>query len=109
MMIKRRKNFLPSIILAILLWGMLAGLVIWVDPELVKDILLPGVYLPFFLIFFPAGLLTLSLLFGNSGRGILAALGLNIFLLLRIFGFGNWLNLVLIAGIVVAIDRLRAR
>ena len=108
-MLKRRKNFLPSIILALLLWGILTGLVIWVDPVLVKDILLPGVYLPFFIIFFPASIITLALLFGNSARGMLAALGLNIFLFLRIFGFGNWLNLVLIAGIVLAIDRFVKR
>lgn len=103
----KRKNYLPTLILTLILWGLLATIIIWVDPQLVKDIILPGVYLPFFVVFWPASFFTLALLMGSSGRGFLAATGLNIFLLLRIFGFGNWLNLILIVGIVLAIDRFR--
>ena len=104
----KRKNYLPTLILTLVLWGLMAAMIIWVDPQLVKDILIPGVYLPFFVVFWPASFFTLALLLGNSRRGMLAATGINIFLLLRVFGFGNWLNLVLIAGIVIAIDRLRS-
>ena len=104
----KRKNYLPTLILTLVLWGLMAAMIIWVDPQLVKDILIPGAYLPFFVVFWPASFFSLALLIGNSGRGMLAATGINIFLLLRVFGFGNWLNLVLIAGIVMAIDRLRS-
>ena len=103
----KRKNYLPTLILTLLLWALLASMIIWVDPQLVKDILLPGVYLPFFVVFWPASFFTLALLIGSSSRGLLVATGINIFLLLRVFGFGNWLNLILIAGIVLAIDRFR--
>lgn len=83
-------------------------MIVFVDPQLVRDLILPGSYLPFFLLFFPTSLLSLALIFGNTKRGILAAIGLNLFLLLRIYGLGSWLNLVLITGIVIAIDRARS-
>ncbi len=104
----KRKNYLPTLILSLILWGLLAAMIVWVDPQLVKDILIPGAYLPFFLVFLPASILSLALIFGNTARGLLVAAGLNVFLLLRVFEFGSWLNLVLIAGIVIAIDRIRS-
>jgi len=104
-MLKRRKNYLPTLILIVVLWTLLGLMLYFVEPALVKDILIPGVYLPFFLIFFPAGWFTLSIIWGNSRRGLLTAIGLTVFLLLRIFQFGNVLNLVLILGILIAVDR----
>lgn len=92
-------------ILIVTLWTLLGLLLYFVEPALIKDILIPGVYLPFFLIFFPAGWLTLAIIWGNGRRGLLTAVGLTIFLLLRIFQLGNALNLVLILGILIAVDR----
>jgi len=102
---KRRKNYFPTVILIVVLWGLLGVLITRVEPELIKDILIPGFYLPFFLLFLPASFLTLAILLANAKRGLLGALGLNAFLILRIFQFGNLLNLFLIIGIIVAMDR----
>lgn len=104
-MLRRRKNYLPALILIVLLWGLLSLVLFFVEPSLIKDVLIPGVYLPFFLIFFPAGWFTLAIICGNTRRGLLMAIGLSVFLLLRIFQFGNGLNLVLILGILIAVDR----
>lgn len=104
-MIKRRKNYLPSLVLIIILWGLLGALVYWVEPELVKDVLIPGLYLPFFLLFFPASLLTLALLLGNSRKGFLISLGITIGLILRVYRLDNWLNYILILGLMLAVDR----
>lgn len=101
----RRKNYLPTAILILVLWGLLGAIVTQVEPELVKDLLMPGLYLPFFLVFFPACFLTLTMVLANTKRGLLAALGLTGFLILRVFELGNLLNLLLIAGILVAVDR----
>ena len=101
---KRRKNYLPTLILIAVLWSLLALLVYFVEPELIKDILVPGLYLPFFLLFFPASLFTLSIIWGNGRRGLLSAVGLSVFLILRIYQLGNSLNLLLIFAILVAVD-----
>lgn len=104
-MLKRRKNYLPTLILIVLLWSLLSLMLFFVEPGLIKDILIPGVYLPFFLVFFPASWFTLAIIWGNTRHGLLIAIGLNVFLLLKIFQFGNLLNLVLILGILIAVDR----
>lgn len=101
----QRKSYLPSLILALVLWGLLFSLVFYVEPTMVKDILFKNLYLPFFLILLPASFVILSLIFGSSKRGFLITMGLVIFLMLRIFELGNILNFSLIAGIVMALDR----
>lgn len=80
-------------------------MVVYVDPALVKDVLLPGVYLPFLIIFFPASFFTLAVILADSKRGLLGAVGLSGFLLLRVLKLGNVLNLLLLVGILVAIER----
>lgn len=102
---RRRNHYLPALILILVLWTLLALMLIFVEPELIQNILIPGIYLPFFLLFFPAVFFPAALLWGNSRRGLLTAAGVSVFLLLRVFGLGNSLNLVLILGILVAVDR----
>ncbi len=102
---QRRKNYLPTLVLILILWGLLALMLAYVEPELIKDVLIKGAYLPFFLLFFPASFFTAAIIWGNSRRGFLTAAGLTIFLLLRLYGLGNVLNLLLILGIVIAVDR----
>jgi hypothetical protein len=92
-------------ILTVVLWSLLGLMVYFVEPSLIKDILVPGLYLPFFLLFFPASWFTLAIILGNTRRGLLASLGLTSFLILRLFRLGNVLNLVLILGILIAVDR----
>lgn len=104
-MIQRRKNYLPTIILIIVLWLLLGLMIYEVEPILVKDIIVPGLYLPFWLIFFPATWLTLALIFGNTKRAFIATTGLTAMMILRIYNLGNILNLILVAGITIAIDR----
>lgn len=102
---KKRKNFLPTLILILVLWVSLGGLIYYVDPELVKDMVVPGLYLPFFLMFFPASFLTLAAVFTNSRRGLLGAMMITGFLVLRIYKLGNFLNFLLLLAIAVAVDR----
>lgn len=105
-MLKHRKNYLPTVLLMIVLWSILGLMMFGVDPELVKDILIPGLFLPFWLVFFPASLITLALVFSNTKRGLITALGITIILILKIYDLGNILNVILVAGIILAIDRL---
>jgi len=89
----------------LVLWGLLGGLIFWVEPELVKDIIVPGLYLPFFLIFLPASFFSLSLLFNHTRRGLILSLSLSLYLALRIYEMANALNILLIIGIAIAVER----
>jgi hypothetical protein len=102
---KRRKNYLPAVILILVLWSLLGAMIYWVEPELVKDMLVPGLYLPFFLLFSPACFFTLAIVLANTRKGLLVTIGLTGFLILRVYQLGNLLNLLLLAGMVVAVER----
>jgi hypothetical protein len=96
--IKRRKNFLPALILTLIFWGGLAWLVYTFPPESVYLII------SFYLLFFTAVFFTMALSFGNSKTGLTIASWAFLFLLLRYFKIGNLLNLSLLALIFLLIS-----
>ncbi|MCJ7804235.1 hypothetical protein MUP35_00670 [Patescibacteria group bacterium] len=88
--IKRRKNFLPALILTLIFWGGLSWLVYTSPPESFWLII------SFYLLLFAAVFFTTALSFGNSKIGLIAALWAILFLLLCYFKIGNLLNLSLL-------------
>lgn len=100
---KKRKNFLPTLIAIILLWAGAAFMIYFADPD--KLLVVPL----FFLIFFLALLFTFSTLFANSRRGFLTAFAITFFLLLKYFGVGNLINLLLLAGIIITAELYLSR
>ena len=94
----KRKNFLPTLLITILLWLLLGGLVYFVDPGSFSAI--PA----FFVLFFTVLLFTFSLLFADSRRGLISSISLTLFCLLAYLGVGNILNLILIVAIAVCIE-----
>ncbi len=95
---KRRKNFLPTLIITFLLWAGFFFTVYFVDPNTIGAIPL------FFFVLWLAFLFTFSVLFANARRGLVASIGLIIFLYLRFLGVGNLLNFLLIGGVAVSIE-----
>ena len=93
-----RKSFLPTLILAIVLWGLMAYIVYFVNPF--SFLALPI----FFVTLFTTLLLTFSILFTGARRGLLTSIVVTSFLSLRYFGVGNIVNLVLIIGLALAIE-----
>ncbi len=93
-----RKNFLPTLLVTLVLWGTIAGVVFFVSPEV------SGAPFVLFLLLFLALLFTFSLALANSRRGFLAAITITTFLIFRYFGIGNLLNLLLLAGLALAIE-----
>lgn len=93
-----RRNFLPTLILTIALWLLVAALVYFVDPDTFFAI--PA----FFILGFFALLFTFSTLFENSRRGLIVAAAITVFLILRYFGIGNIINLLLVVAIAVTIE-----
>lgn len=95
---KRRKNFLPTLLLAFLFWLLWGGLVYFITPDN------EAVLIAFYFLLFMACFLTTSLIFANSRRGLIAALGVIAFLLLRYYQLGNILNIGLLVGILISLN-----
>jgi hypothetical protein len=93
-----RKNFFPTLLVIVTLWSLLGLIIIFTSPYTVGSLIL------FFIILFAAVLFTFSLVFANTRRGFLIALGIIVFLILRYFGIGNILNLLLIVGALISVD-----
>lgn len=51
-------RWMPKVISLVVLWGAVLAVILFVEPELVRDIVIPGSYLPFFLLIFLAILYT---------------------------------------------------
>lgn len=96
----KRRNFLPTFLIAILLWLILATLVYFVEPETF------GAVPAFFVLVFCAFLFTFAVIFANTRRGVIVALSTTFFLILRYFELGNILNLILIAALAVTFEFL---
>lgn len=95
---RRRKNFLPTLLITIILWSIWAITFFFVPPE---TFLVPILFL---FITFLATLFTGSLIFANTRRGLLSALGILFFMLLNYYNIGNYLNIVLLVGILFAAE-----
>jgi hypothetical protein len=99
----KRKNFLPTLLITVLMWILLGGLVYFIDPDTFMAIPL------FFILLFSTILFTSSLLFASSRRGIITSLSLSLFTILAYLGVGNILNLALIVAIAVCVEIYLAR
>ena len=95
---RARKNFLPTLIVISILWGLAGYMIYAVDPE--KTGAVPA----FFFLVLVALIFTLSTMYANTRRGVLTSIAILFFLILRYFGIGNLLNLILIAGIALTIE-----
>lgn len=101
--VKLRKNFFPTLAVSLLLWGLIALLIYFVEPDTF------GAVFIFLLLCFTALLFTFSLAFANSRRGFIAAVALTLFLVLRYFGVGNILNFLLISTLAIILELIHAK
>ena len=96
--ILKRKNFFPTFIITVLLWGLLASFIYFVDPRGFAAIPI------FFILVFMALLFTISLIFVDRRRGFLGAIAITFFLILTLLGVGNILNFILILAITICVE-----
>jgi len=98
-MILRRKNFLPSLVITFLLFLSLISIIYFTDPGTSLFVLLFFTNLFAFLFFL------FSLIFAGSRRGFIISICLTMFAIFRLFGIGNILNAILIAGLgIIALN-----
>jgi len=96
----RRKNFLPTLILTLLSWLSWLYIVFYFSP---KNTIKFSIFL-FFLLLALSLTLTFSLIFANSRRGFVLSLGIVGFLALRAANLDNYLNLILLFGIILSLE-----
>jgi len=96
--VKLRKNFLPTLFITILLWLLLAVFVNSVNPFSF------GVVFLFLVLVFLALFFTFAFLFTSTKRAVVYSIAAIIFLVLRYFGIGNVLNLLIIIGLIITIE-----
>lgn len=90
---QRRKNFLPTLILALIFWGLLAGLIYLFPPTADSSLI------AFYLLLFLAVFLTAALILANSKLGLLTAVFIVTALIFQQFKINNFLTF----GILTAV------
>lgn len=96
--LKERKNYLPTVLIVLCLWLAVAIFILLVDPQISWAIPL------FLLLIFAAVMLTFAIVFGNTRRGVLLAMGITIFLGLKILNMASPLNTILLIGALAAFE-----
>ncbi len=101
---RQKKRYGLLLVFLVLNW-LAVGWVIWkVDPENVKNFIVPGIYLPMLILVFGALFLLFSVLFLSARKALRWAGGVTFFLMLRVLGLGSLINGVLMLGILVAVE-----
>lgn len=98
---ERNKKYGWLVFFLVVNWAAIA-LAIWkIDPDNMKNFLIPGSYLPMGLLLTGGIFWLLSILTLSSVRALRWTIGIMIFVYLRIWGLGSVINGVLILGLLV--------
>lgn len=98
--VRRRKNFFITLLLIIFFWCTFGFMIYFIEPEAIKDFILPDSYFLFFLNLALALFFTFAILFSHSRRGLLITFGVIIFLILRLNRLDNtFITLLIIASL----------
>ncbi len=99
---RRKKRYGWLVFFAVINW-LAIGLTIWrVDPETIRDFILPGSYLPMTLLVMGGIFWLLSILFLSASRALRWTLGVIAFLEMRFLDLGTVMNGVLILGLLIS-------
>lgn len=83
-------KWLPKLVSLLMLWGVVASIIMFIDPELLEDVWIDNLYAPFLLSVFAAMWYTMTIVTGSGLIGAINALlflfGL-VLLLLKVFNF----------------------
>jgi hypothetical protein len=94
----------PRMLFSVYFFALVVFVFFWVPPEIIKDVLIRGVYLPFLVTVFGLMFSLLWWLRGLALRALVWAGALTIFILLRIVGLGHFLNAALLLGLLVSLE-----
>lgn len=77
-------------------WVLLIALIFLVEPERLKNVAFSGLYLPFVLLLFLGVSGTMYLIRKRFWPSLIWAIGISLFVILRLYGWGNVINLAMI-------------
>lgn len=98
------RNYLPKIISLLLLWGLVAGVIVYVDPQSIRDIGVEGLYLPLLIAVLLAVWYSMTLLTRSGWVGLVSALLVDLALVLLIIKVFNMLTGVAILSLIVSMS-----
>ncbi len=102
-----KKRYGLLLVFLVLNW-LAVALVVWrVDPENIKNIIIPGIYLPMLVLIFGALFWLFSILFLSAKMALRWAGGVCLFVLLRFLDMGTLLNGFLILGLLLSYEVYR--
>lgn len=99
-----KKRYGLLLALLVLSWIVLGWMVWRLDPDNIKNFIIPGIYLPMLVTIFGALFLLFSVLLLSAKRALRWAGGFTFFVMLRFLGLGSTLNGVLIIGILFSVE-----
>ncbi len=102
-----KKRYGLLIVFLVLNWLAVAWVVWKVDPENIKNIIIPGIYLPMLILVFGALFWLFSILFLSAKMALRWASGVCLFVLLRFLDMGTVLNGFLILGLLISYEVYR--
>lgn len=104
-----KKRYGILIGLTLIVWAMM-GIVVWkVDPETIKNVLIPNSYLPMGVLTSLGIFLLLCVLLMSAKRAIIWTILLIVFIYLRIFQLGTIMNGLLLLGLGVVVEIYRRK
>lgn len=101
---KRKKNYWLTLFFGLFFWLIFGFIILYIEPEWLKDYPFPSQYAGFFIVLFLALFFPLAILTNSSLKGFYFSLAVIIFLILRLHHQGNLLNFILIVLILFSID-----
>jgi len=99
---RQKKRYGWLVFFAVLNW-LAIGLVVWkVDPETMKNMIIPGSYFPMMMLVMGGIFWLLSILLMSAQTALRWTIGVVAFLELRVLGLGTAMNGVLILGLLIS-------
>ena len=83
-------KWIPKILSLVFLWGAVASVVVFIDPAMLKDVLIPGTYLPFFILITIALWYTLAILTKSILASLVITLTIVAGIILTMLGLMHW-------------------
>jgi len=107
----RRRKFrspsrirIPYLLTAMIWWAAVGVVVYHLEPQTLSDIGMPGMYLPWWVLWFLALFFSLYGLGTKGRRALWWTTGILVFSFLRLLGLGTLLNAVLIISLLLVIE-----
>src|SRR3989344_5621834 len=99
---RQKKRYGWLVFFALLNW-LVIGFVVWkVDPETMKNMIIPGSYFPMMMLVMGGIFWLLSILLMSAQAALRWTIGIVAFLELRVLGLGTAMNGILILGLLIS-------